>query len=203
MSVESRLRRKNINIKYTKIYKGDELMKNDYEKILFTEEQIEKRVKELGAQISKDYAGRKPILLGILKGCFVFLADLARAIDLECEVRFLQVSSYGFLSVSSGNVKIGNEMDFEIKDRDIILVEDILDSGFTITALQNLIMKHSPRTLKICALLDKPSRRKVAVEANYLGFECPDEFVIGYGLDYGEKYRNLPFVAVLKRELYE
>ena len=178
-------------------------MKDDYSKILFTEEQIAKRVKELGAQITEDYANRKPILLGILKGCFVFQADLSRQIDLACEIQFLQVSSYGFLSVSSGNVKIGNEMDFEIRNRDIILIEDILDSGFTLTALQNLLMKHSPASLKICTLLDKPSRRKVPVEANYVGFECPDEFVIGYGLDYGEKYRNLPFVAVLKRELYE
>jgi hypoxanthine phosphoribosyltransferase len=177
-------------------------MKDDYSKILFSEEQIEKRVKELGAKITEDYSSRKPILLGILKGCFVFLADLARSIDLDCEIRFLQVSSYGFLSVSSGNVKIGNELDFEIRGRDIILIEDILDSGFTITALQNLIMKHSPASLKICSLLDKPNRRKVQVNADYIGFECPDEFVIGYGLDYAEKYRNLPFVAVLKREIY-
>ena len=178
-------------------------MKDDYSKILFTAEQIQKRVKEMGAQITEDYANRTPILLGILKGCFMFQADLARQIDLSCEIRFLQVSSYGFLSVSSGNVKIGNELDFEIRGRDIILIEDILDSGFTLTALQNLIMKHSPNSLKICTLLDKPSRRKVPVEASYVGFECPDEFVIGYGLDYAEKYRNLPFVAVLKRELYE
>ena len=178
-------------------------MKNDYEKILFTADQIAVRVKELGEQITKDYANRKPILLGILKGSFVFQADLSRHIDLECEIQFLQVSSYGFLSVSSGNVKIGNEMDFEIRDRDIILIEDILDSGFTLTALQNLLMKHSPASLNICTLLDKPSRRKVPVNATYIGFECPDEFVIGYGLDYGEKYRNLPFVAVLKREIYE
>ena len=178
-------------------------MKDDFSKILFTAEQIEKRVKELGAQITADYANRVPILLGILKGCFMFQADLARQIDLACEIRFLQVSSYGFLSVSSGNVKIGNELDFEIRGRDIILIEDILDSGFTLSALQNLIMKHSPNSLRICTLLDKPSRRKVPVEAHYVGFECPDEFVIGYGLDYAEKYRNLPFVAVLKRELYE
>ena len=178
-------------------------MNQDYSKILFTEEEIAKRVKELGAEITKEYEGRKPILLGILKGCFVFMADLARNIDMECEIRFLQVSSYGFLSVSSGNVKIGNEMDFEIKDRDIILVEDILDSGFTLTALKNLLMKHAPASLKIVSLLDKPTRRKVPISPDYLGFECPDEFVVGYGLDYAERYRNLPFVAVLKREVYE
>jgi hypoxanthine phosphoribosyltransferase len=177
-------------------------MKDDFSKILFSQEQIQERVKELGAEITRDYANRKPILLGILKGCFVFLADLARSIDLACEIRFLQVSSYGFLSVSSGNVKIGNELDFEIRGRDILLIEDILDSGFTITALQNLIMKHSPASLKICSLLDKPSRRKVQVNPDYVGFECPDEFVVGYGLDYSEKYRNLPYVAVLKREIY-
>ena len=178
-------------------------MKDDFSEILFTAEQIKTRVKELGAQITADYANRKPILLGILKGCFMFQADLAREINLECEMRFIQVSSYGFLSVSSGNVKIGNELDFEIENKDIILVEDILDSGFTIAALQNLLLKHSPASLKICSLLDKPSRRKVAVKADYLGFECPNEFVVGYGLDYAEKYRNLPFVAVLKREIYE
>ena len=177
-------------------------MKNDYSKILFTEKQIKQRVKELGAQISEDYKDCTPVLLGILKGCYVFLADLSRNIDLDCEVRFLQVSSYGFMSVSSGNVRIGNELDFEIKGRDILLIEDILDSGFTLMALHNLIMRHSPASLKICSLLDKPVRRKVQISADYVGFECPDEFVIGYGLDYAEKYRNLPFVAALKPEIY-
>ena len=178
-------------------------MKDDFSKVIFTEEQIRQRVKELGAQITEDYAGKTPVLLGILKGCYVFLADLSRHIGLECEVRFLQVSSYGFMSVSSGNVRIGNELDFEISDRDIILVEDILDSGFTLMALHNLIMRHTPASLKICSLLDKPVRRKVQISADYLGFECPDEFVIGYGLDYAEKYRNLPFVAALNRDIYE
>ena len=177
-------------------------MEGDFSRILFTEEQIQKRVKEMGAQITEDFQGHKPVLLGILKGCFVFLADLARSIDLECEIRFLQVSSYGFMSVSSGNVKIGNEMDFEITDREIILIEDVLDSGFTITALRNLIMRHMPASIKICSLLDKPMRRKVQVTPDYLGFDCPDEFIVGYGLDYAERYRNLPYVAVLKTEVY-
>ena len=178
-------------------------MNSDFSRILFTEEQISRRVKELGEQITEDYAGSTPVLLGILKGCYVFLADLSRQINLDCEVRFLQVSSYGFMSVSSGNVRIGNELDFEIKDRDIILVEDILDSGFTLMALQNLILRHTPATLKICSLFDKPARRKVQINTDYLGFECPDEFIVGYGLDYSEKYRNLPFVAVLNREIYK
>ena len=178
------------------------VMKDDFSKILFTEEQIQQRVRELGAQITEDYLEKKPVLLGILKGCYVFQADLARNIDMDCEIRFLQVSSYGFMSVSSGNVRIGNEMDFEIKDRNIILIEDILDSGFTVTALRNLILRHLPASFKVCSLLDKPSRRKVEITPDYLGFECPDEFVVGYGMDYAEKYRNLPYVAVLKREIY-
>jgi len=177
-------------------------MKNDLEKILFTEEQIEKRIKELGAQITKDYAGKKPLLIGVLKGCYVFLADLARNIDLDVEIQFLTASSYGFASVSSGVVNVNKAIDFVTKDRDIILIEDILDTGVTLTALHAMIIKQKPASLKTCTLLDKPERREMPYTAEYTGFTCPNEFVVGYGLDYAEKYRNLPYVAVLKKEIY-
>ena len=177
-------------------------MKNDLQEILYTEEQIAQRVKELGAQISKDYAGKVPLMIGVLKGCFVFFADIARCIDLQCEIRFLIVSSYGFASVTSGTVKIGAELDFEIAGRDVIIIEDILDSGITLSELRKLVEEHNPASLKICALLDKPARRQVPMEVDYVGFVCPDEFLVGYGLDYAERYRNLPFIASLKPEVY-
>ena len=178
-------------------------MKEDLKEILFTEEQIKQRVKGLGAQISRDYAGKTPLLIGVLKGCFVFFADLARCIDLKCEIRFLIASSYGFSSVTSGRVSICAELDFEIKGRDVIIVEDILDSGVTLDALKEVVSGHDPSSIKICALLDKPARRQKTVHVDYLGYECPDDFVVGYGLDYAECYRNLPFIASLKPEIYE
>jgi hypoxanthine phosphoribosyltransferase len=159
-------------------------------------------VGELGAAITADYAGKNPLLIGVLKGCFVFLADLARAIDISCEVRFLTASSYGFSSVTSGTVTISKHLDFEIKDRDVIIIEDILDSGVTLNALREYVLALEPASLRICAFLDKPSRREVEVGVDYLGFEVPDEFLVGYGLDYAERYRNLPYVASLKPEVY-
>ena len=177
-------------------------MIEDLREIIFTEEQIIQRVKELGGQIDKDYAGKIPLMIGVLKGCFVFFADLARSISLNCEIRFLIASSYGFSSVTSGAVKIGTELDFVIADRDVIIIEDILDSGVTLSALRGLISEHKPASLKICTLLDKPARRQIPISADYTGFVCPDEFVVGYGLDYAERYRNLPFIASLKPEIY-
>ena len=176
-------------------------MIEDLNETIFTEEQLHGRIKELGAQISRDYAGKAPLLIGILKGCFVFLADLVRCIDLKCEIRFLVASSYGFSYVTSGTVKVG-ELDFEIAGRDVIIVEDILDSGVTLSAMRKLISANDPATLKVCVLLDKPSRRQLPFEADYVGFMCPDEFVVGYGLDFAECYRNLPYVASLKPEIY-
>jgi hypoxanthine phosphoribosyltransferase len=177
-------------------------MISDIKHILFTQEAIQKRNIELGAQITRDYEGKPLLLLGVLKGCFVFLADIARQIELECEIRFLTASSYGFASVSSGKVKIDKDIDFEIKGKDVLIIEDILDSGITLTALCDFINKGSPASLKICTMLDKPERRQVPISADYTGFVCPNEFVVGYGLDYGERYRNLPFVASLKPEVY-
>ena len=177
-------------------------MRDDIKDIIFSENEIQKRVKELGAQIAEDYAGKSPLLIGVLKGCFVFLADISRCISLDCEIRFLTASSYGFSSVTSGKVKIGKDFDYEIKGRDVIIIEDILDSGVTLTALRDFVNERSPATLKICALLDKPARRQIPIETEYLGFICPDEFVVGYGLDYAERYRNLPFIASLMPEIY-
>lgn len=177
-------------------------MINDIKDIIFSEETIKKRVKELGAQITGDYAGMSPLLIGVLKGSFVFLADLSRSIELECEIRFLTASSYGFSSVTSGKVRIGQDFDNKVEGRDVIIIEDILDSGVTLSALRDFITNGSPASLKICSLLDKPTRRQVPLEPDYLGFKCPDEFVIGYGLDYAERYRNLPFIAALKPEIY-
>ena len=177
-------------------------MKEDIKEILFTEERLTERVREIGAQISRDYVGKNPILIGVLKGCFMFLADLARSIDLDCEIRFITASSYGTGTITSGDVKVGMDFDFEIAGRDVIIIEDILDSGVTLTSLKGFIMERNPASFKICTLLDKPARRQAPISAEYLGFECPDEFVVGYGLDFAEKYRNLPFVAVLKPEAY-
>ena len=177
-------------------------MTDDLKEILFSDVQIARRVKELGAQISRDYAGKTPLLIGVLKGCFVFFADLARCIDLKCEIRFLVASSYGFSALTSGTVKIGSELDFVITGRDVILIEDILDTGVTLSALRDIIARQEPASLKVCALLDKPSRRQVPFDVDYLGFTCPDEFLVGYGLDYAECYRNLPYIASLKPEIY-
>ena len=177
-------------------------MREDLKEILYPEDVIERRVAELGAEIARDYEGKAPLLIGILKGCFMFFADLARCIDLKCEIRFLIVSSYGFSSVTSGTVNIGTEFDFEITGRDVLIIEDILDSGVTLSTLKKTLLGYSPASLKICALLDKPSRRQVEMTADYVGFVCPDEFLVGYGLDYAERYRNLPFVASLKPEIY-
>jgi len=177
-------------------------MNDSIKGILFSEEMIQKRVAELGAELTKEYAGKSLLMIGVLKGCFMFLADLVRHIDLECEIRFLTASSYGFSSVSSGKVNIDRDIDFDVEGKDVIIIEDILDSGITLTALRAFVAKHKPASLKICALLDKPERRQLPITADYTGFECPNEFVVGYGLDYAERYRNLPFVASLKPEVY-
>ena len=177
-------------------------MKDDLKDILFSEEIIKRRVTELGAEINRDYAGKTPLMIGILKGCFIFFADLARCINLKCEIRFLIASSYGFSSVTSGTVSIGSELDFEIAGHDVILIEDILDSGVTLSTLRKHVLEHNPLSLKICTLLDKPARRQVSINADYVGFMCPDEFIVGYGLDFAERYRNLPFIASLKPEIY-
>ena len=177
-------------------------MNQDLETILFTEEQLKERIKQLGAQITKDYEGKKVFLIGILRGCFVFMADLARAIDLPCVLDFMAVSSYGNKAKSSGAVKITKDLNSDIEGYDVIVVEDILDSGVTLNYLVKYLAGRNPASVKICTLLDKPEGRKAPINADYVGFEVPKAFIVGYGLDYAEKYRNLPYIGILKPEIY-
>jgi hypoxanthine phosphoribosyltransferase len=158
---------------------------------------IQKRVRELGEQISRDYGGRKPHLIAILKGACIFLSDLVRFIPLPLSMDFIAVSSYGASTKSSGVVRITKDLDSSIEGRDVILVEDILDTGLTLNYLHEYLLNRNPASLKICALLNKPSRRIKEVHADYIGFDIPDRFVVGYGLDVGEKYRNLPDIRVV------
>lgn len=177
-------------------------MENDIKEILVAEDALRAKVAELGARITADYAGRRPLLLGVLKGSVVFMSDLMREIKLPCEIDFMSVSSYGKGVKSTGVVRILRDLDSDISGRDIIVIEDILDSGMTLSYILDMLKTRNPASIRLCALLDKPSRRKVPVEVSYSGFEIPDEFVVGYGLDYAEKYRNLPFIGILKPEVY-
>jgi hypoxanthine phosphoribosyltransferase len=167
--------------------------------ILVTAEEVQRRVCELGEEISRDYAGRSLLLIGVLKGAFLFLSDLMRCIDVPVEVDFMAVASYGSATDSSGVVRILKDLDAAIEDRDVLIVEDIVDSGLTLQYLMRNLGSRNPRTLEVCALLTKPERRKVDLPTRYVGFEIPNRFVVGYGLDYAERHRNLPFVAVLER----
>ena len=178
-------------------------MKNDIKKILFTEEQIKEKVTELAKQITKDYAGKKLLAVVILKGSFIFAADLIREIDLPVEVDFMVVSSYGSGTESSGIVKIIKDLNESIADKDVLIIEDIMDSGITLSNLVEVLQTRQPASMEICALLNKPERRKADVDVKYIGYDIPDEFIVGYGLDFDEKYRNLPYVGVIKEELYK
>lgn len=171
-------------------------------KVLVSEEEISKKVKELGKQISKDYKGKDLILVCILKGAAIFMSDLARSIDFPVALDFMAVSSYGKTSLSTGEVRIIKDLDYSVENKDILIIEDIIDTGYTLAYLTDNLNKRGAKSVKICTLLDKPERRKVEVPVDYLGFAIPDEFVVGYGLDYAEKYRNLPYVAALKEEVY-
>ena len=165
--------------------------------MLVTAEELQRRVAELGAQISRDYAGAPLLLVGVLKGAVFFLSDLMRFIDIPVEVDFMAVASYGSATDSSGGVRILKDLDVAIEGRDVLIVEDIVDSGLTLQYLMRNLGSRNPRTLEVCALLTKPDRRKVDLPTRYVGFEIPDRFVVGYGLDYAERHRNLPFVAVM------
>jgi hypoxanthine phosphoribosyltransferase len=167
--------------------------------VLVSAEEVQRRVAELGEQISRDYAGRSLLLIGVLKGAVFFLSDLMRFIDIPVEVDFMAVASYGSATDSSGVVRILKDLDAAIEDRDVLIVEDIVDSGLTLQYLMRNLGSRNPRTLEVCALLTKPERRKVDLPTRYVGFEIPNRFVVGYGLDYAERHRNLPFVAVLER----
>ncbi|MDD6309007.1 MAG: hypoxanthine phosphoribosyltransferase [Clostridia bacterium] len=173
------------------------------ERVLISEEDLQKKVQELADCISQQYEGKDPLLITVLKGGFVFAADLFRRITIPASVDFMAVSSYGASSKSSGVVKIIKDLDHPVEGRDVIIIEDILDSGMTLSYLRDMLLQRGVKSLKICTILNKPDRRKADINADYVGFDIPDEFVVGYGLDYAEKYRNLPFVGILKREIYE
>ncbi len=177
-------------------------MKEDILKILITEQEIADRVSELGKRISEDYRDKNLLLISVLKGSVAFMADLMRAIDVNARIDFMSVSSYGAGTRSSGVVKIVKDLDMPIAGFDVLIVEDILDSGMTLSYISELLLARDPASIRICTLLDKPERRKANIVADYIGFEVPDEFVVGYGLDYDERYRNLPYVGILKPEVY-
>ena len=178
------------------------MLEKDIQEILFSEEQLKARVKEIAQQIEADYQGKEILLICILRGSFVFIADLCREINLPCTVDFMAVSSYGKGSSSSGRVQIVKDLAEDITDRHVIVVEDILDSGNTLSYLLNILEQRNPASVRLVALLDKPDRRVKPVELHYSGFTIPDAFVVGYGLDYAEKYRNLPYIGILKPEVY-
>ena len=176
-------------------------MRRDIERILISEEEIQKKVAEMGKKISQDFRDKDPLFVGVLKGCFIFMADLMRYVDIRCSMDFMAVSSYSGTS-STGAVKINKDLSEDIEGRHIIIVEDILDSGVTLNYLKNFLMVRRPASISIATLMDKPARRKADVYADYSCFEIPDAFVVGYGLDYNERYRNLPYIGVLKSEIY-
>ena len=178
------------------------IMEKDIERVLISQIELEKKVQEIGEQISRDYEGETPIFVGVLKGCFIFMADLMRHVTINCSMDFMAVSSYQGTS-STGAVKINKDLNESIEGKHVILVEDILDSGVTLNYLKNYLSVRKPASIAIATLMDKPSRRKADIYADYSCFEVPDAFVVGYGLDYNEKYRNLPYIGVLKPEVYE
>jgi len=179
------------------------LMNCDISAVLFDEYRIQTRIREIGLEITNDYNDRKPILIGILKGGFIFLADLVRSITIPMEVDFLAISSYGVGTSSSGVVKIRKDIDIDICGRDVIVVEDIVDSGLSLQYIKDYLWQHKPSSLRTCVLLDKPEAHKIEVKFDYVGFEVKNEFVVGYGLDFAETYRNLPYIGILKEELYQ
>ena len=178
------------------------MLEKDIQEVLFSEEQLDRRVREIAAQIEKDYAGKEIMLIGVLRGSFVFMADLCRRIDLPCTLDFMSVSSYGKGTSSSGQVQITKDLSSDISGQHIIVIEDILDSGNTLSYLLKLLEQRNPASIRLCTLLDKPDRRVKEVKVDYSGFSIPDAFVVGYGLDYAEQYRNLPYIGILKPEVY-
>lgn len=178
-------------------------MREDIKEILLNEETLNKKIKEMGNIISKDYEGKDLILVGVLKGSVMFMSDLMKEITIPCSMDFMAVSSYGNSTTSSGIVRILKDLDFEIEGKDVLVIEDIIDSGITLKYLMEYLKGRKANSLEIACLLNKPERRKVDMNVKYIGFNVPDKFLIGYGLDYAEKYRNLPFIGVLKEEIYK
>ena len=177
-------------------------MKNDIEKILISEENIQKKVTEMADKISRDYQDGNILLIGILKGSVIFMSDLSRQLDVNAEFEFMDVSSYGDKTYSSGNIRINYDVKYDVGNKDILIVEDIIDTGRTLNKIIEVLKSKNPKSLRIATLLDKPDRRKVKIDISYKGFEIPNEFVVGYGLDFAGRYRNLPYIAVLKEEIY-
>ena len=176
-------------------------MTEDIERVLLTQEEIGAKVAEIGKKITQDFADKNPIFVGVLKGCFIFMADLMRNVDIQCSMDFMAVSSYSG-TTSTGAVKINKDLSQDINGRHLILVEDILDSGVTLNYLKTYLQVRQPASVHVATLLDKPARRKAPIYADYSCFEVPDAFVVGYGLDYNERYRNLPYIGILKPEIY-
>ena len=177
-------------------------MEHDIQEVLFSQEQLDRRVTEIAEQINRDYAGKEILLVSVLRGSFIFMADLARKITLPCRIDFMSVSSYGKGTSSSGQVQITKDLSEDISGLHVIVIEDILDSGNTLSYLLRLLEQRHPASIRLCTLLDKPERRVKEVAVHYSGFSIPDAFVVGYGLDYAERYRNLPYIGILKPEVY-
>lgn len=177
-------------------------MLDSIERVLISEQELKEKITQLGARISQDYAGKNLLLVSVLKGSVVFMADLMRAITIPCEIDFMCVSSYGSGTKTSGVVKIAKDLDIKIEGLDVLIVEDILDSGMTLSYITEILQAREPSSIKICTLLDKPDRRQANITPDYMGFVIPDAFVVGYGLDFAEKYRNLPFIGELKPSVY-
>lgn len=178
-------------------------MKNDIQEILYSEEILTKKIKELASAISKDYEGKELVVVGILKGSVIFASELIKNISVKCEIDFMAVSSYGNSTETSGVVRILKDLDHNIEGKDILIVEDIVDTGVTLSYLLKYLKARKANSIEIVSLLNKPKRRIAELDVKYIGFEVPDEFIVGYGIDYAEKYRNLPFIGILKREVYE
>lgn len=178
-------------------------MQSDVEKVLISEEELMEKVNQLGAQITTDYKGKDLVVVGILKGSNIFMSDLVRKINLPLEMDYMVVSSYGSSTESSGVVRILKDLEHSIEGKDVLIIEDIVDTGLTLAYIKEILTGRGPSSVKICTLLDKPIRRKKDIQIDYLGFEVPDEFIIGYGIDYAEQYRNLPFIGALKRSVYD
>lgn len=190
------------NETYLRSYKGEYTMHKDLQEILVSEEEIREKVKEIAARINEDYKGKELLLIIILKGSIIFATDLMRYLDGDILIDCMQVSSYGASSVSSGNIQIKKDLGIDVYGKNVLIIEDIIDSGHTLQVLKSMLKKRGAN-VEIAAFLSKPSRREVEVDVKYLGAEIPDEFVVGYGLDYAEHYRNLPYIGILKREVYE
>ena len=178
-------------------------MRQDIQEVLYTEQQIREKVRVMGQKISEDYKGKELVLIGVLKGSVPFMADLLKEITIPCYMDFMAVSSYGASTTSSGVVRILKDLDFEIEGKDILIVEDIIDSGITLRYLMEYLKGRKPNSIEIACLLNKQERRKVEIDVKYLGYDVPDYFLVGYGLDFAEKYRNLPYIGILKEEVYK